>query len=140
MSAETATLDQGDRKQLAELYEELPIDELLDLDEPWTVKDVPLDDVNRTKGVVNQLRWANAIEEVGERTIERKDTSRKTRTIIEYRVTESAREFLQDYVDERPTLPCGHRSHIHHRSGGGFGCRWCEDAQFDREIVEEVMA
>lgn len=137
-SGTPSQLSQGNMSQLSDFYEELPFDELLELDEPWTVKDVPMTDVNRVKGVMNQLNWANAIEKTGERCIERDDPSRKSRRINEYRITEAARRFLSDYAAQRDTLPCGHRAHVHHRDNGGFGCQYC-DAEFDREQVEEAM-
>lgn len=102
---------------------------LLDVDEPWTVRDVPIH-----KGELSAAMEKNIIHQVGETSIEKEPHGQ--RTIKTWRLSRAARERLRDRREaNRPALlPCGHAGFVNERGVEGVSCKTCE-ATFSKEEV-----
>jgi len=108
------------------------LEPVLPLEGKWTVRDI---DADFELGV---LIHTNALERVGSH-----DDAHKDRTIGVYRWKPSVKRMLTNYVEGMNSMPCNrfHRAHIiHHPSGEGYTCKYCDDdPQFDRETVRELL-
>lgn len=127
----------GTKERLLNLFDELGLGDLLELEEPWTVRDCDRDQVEMAQHL-NKLLALEVVEVVGEQPV-KWDGQTQWESINQYRFDSRAREMLEEYREERNELPCNCRAHVHWRSDGRLGCRYCEDVSFDREVVERAM-
>jgi len=135
---ESSGFRRGTKERLLNHFDEMGLAELLELDEPWTVRDCGGEQI-KTARDLKKLLVLEVIEIVGQKDV-RWPGQTQSETINCYAFDRRAREVLEQYRQSRNELPCGHRAHIHHRSDGRFGCRYCdEDRTFDRAVVERAM-
>jgi len=128
----------GTKERLRNLFDELGLADLLELDEPWTVRDCERDQVEMAQNL-NKLLALEVVEVVGEEEV-KWDGQTQFDAINKYEFDDRARELLEDYREERNELPCGCHAHVHWRSDGLLGCRYCDDVSFDREVVDRAMS
>jgi hypothetical protein len=112
------------------------IAEIVDLDEPFTVKDVDLESRAAT-AMLRQLTKHGVLEVAGRQY---RRPSNQTNFIKEYEFTDSeVREFATESVNNRNTLPCGHTAHILNK-GDHYGCKYCdEQREYSKETVREAL-
>lgn len=131
-------LSQGDIAALKSDMER--VRPLLELEGEWMITDIPEDEWPYT---VRQLcGLCQRMVEMGALTIVSRDYYNDIRSIRNtYRWNQDAKERLQDYLNHRPTLPCGHAYHIVHREDGdGYTCKYCPDDKkpvYSRETLKE---
>jgi len=123
-------------QRLYNVYEQDDLWVLLELDAPWKAKDLPCTD-EEAQAVMNRLRAMGAITIVD--TVQSGAAPSKRCHVYEF--ADGVRELLEDYRERKDRFDCGHRVHVHHKDGGGFGCQYCDEPRdFDREVVKEAIA
>lgn len=129
---------QGIKSRLLNCFDEIGLGQLLDLPEPWTVRDCDRDQVEMAQHM-RKLLAMEVVEVVGEQPV-RWEGQTQWETINQYEFDDRARRVLEEYREGRNELPCGCRAHIHWRSDNRLGCRYCDaDVTFEREVVDERM-
>lgn len=120
-------------------FDSLRLDEVLDLDDGFTAREIGRDQYE-TKKLLRILRNSGAIEVIGDVTVVDQGGC-GTSWVNEYRWRREVVDYLETYKDERSELPCGCRAHIYHNDNGTLGCRHCDDdPEFGREEVKEAMS
>lgn len=113
-------------KRLRNLYEELDLFRLLEVNDPFALVDVAVSADDR-KAMENTLIRDGVIEHAGRRVYYEsgRDGTPVQDTTPLYSMPRDVREFLEDYRNSFDRLPCGHRVHIHHNAAGDLACRYC---------------
>lgn len=139
--AERSRLNNNQRQKLHKRIADIA--PLLDVESPFTVRDVDADVIETVK----YLRKNGAVRKVG-KVVLTKDRDYRDwpdRDVInQWEWNDGAREHLQNYFDRLTTFPnCNHRAHIcNPREVDGFSCRKCIDdgeyPEYSREQLEEL--
>jgi len=108
----------------------------LDFPQEFTVWDTELDNYEYQQRV-EKLKSCGAVIDLGYQ--KQRNESGSWNRVKEYRLTNHARKTLELALDTE-TFECGHRIHVHHKDGGGFGCKYCdEERSYSRETVEDAL-
>jgi len=109
--------------------------EILYRDEPFTIRDLDGGPSKNNRSILQVLRQSGAIEK-NQRLFPEGNNGKK---LIQYEWVKH-QEYLQNYFETRPELPCGCRAHIppERTEDGEFVCKFC-GATVSREAVKEAL-
>jgi len=90
----------GTKERLRNLFDELGLADLLELDEPWTVRDCERDQVEMAQNL-NKLLALEVVEVVGEEEV-KWDGQTQFDAINQYEFDDRARELLEESATNSP--------------------------------------
>jgi len=116
------------------------ISPLLDLDEPFTIRDVDGYSRKEWTGLVNDLDAQEVINPVGWTYEQADGTEYESNPSRKWEFARDLKERLREYRAELDTLPCGHHGHVKTHGDGTYGCKFCDEKRhYSRETIENAL-
>jgi len=128
------------RKMSRVRYRVAMVRHLIDLEGEWTSVDVTgVEDHKRLDGALRVLRQIGAVDVV--KKLWPKDRNDVGSYRVVYRWNPDAKTYIEEYLENLDTFPCGHRAHVYNPAStpeGVFECKEC-GAEFERATVEALL-